>query len=61
MNPTNPNAVVGSGAVGAALGVLLVMFLPQFTSVTFTANEAAMATAAFGTVFAWGIRFIPRK
>ncbi len=61
MNPKSANTTLGAGVVGSAAGVLVVMFLPHFwTTFVFTPNEAALATAAFGTIFGWGIRFLPK-
>jgi len=60
MNPIQPgNKAVMGGGVGAALGVVVVVFLPKF-GVELDATEASMLTAAFGTIFAWAIRhFLP--
>ena len=57
MNQTT--RVADAGAVGAALGVLVVMFMPE-TAYKFTPETAAMATAAFGTIFAYLMKFLPK-
>ncbi len=57
MNQTTK--VANAGAVGAALGVLIVMFMPESVYV-FTPETAAMATAAFGTIFSYIMRFVPK-
>ena len=57
MNETTK--VANAGAVGAALGVLVVMFMPEKAYV-FTPETASMATAAFGTIFAYLMKFLPK-
>ena len=52
------NKTTASGAVGGAIGVLTVMFMPTETYV-FTPETAAHATAAVGTIFAYLIRYLP--
>ena len=47
------------GGVGSALGVIVVVFLPKF-GVLLDATEASLLTAAFGTVLAWAMRFLPK-
>ncbi len=57
MNQTTK--IANAGAVGAAIGVLVVMFMPEKVYM-FTPETAAMATAAFGTIFSYIMRFLPR-
>ena len=57
MKAQNPPVV--AGGVGGALGVLTVLFMPESVYV-FTPETAATATAAFGLVFAWLMRFLPK-
>ncbi len=59
MKPTINQAVMGGGA-GSALGVIVVMFLPKLTDITLDATEASLLTAAFGVVFSWLIRYLPK-
>ena len=59
MKRTTPNRTVAGGGVGGALGVIVVMMVPKFSAVTFSADEASMLTAAFGIVLAWLIRYLP--
>ncbi len=47
------------GGVGGALGVLTVLFLPP-TVYQFTAESAAVATAAFGILFSFGMQYVPK-
>lgn len=50
------NKIVGpgiGGGAGSALGVILVVMVPKFTTIVFDATEAALMTAALGVVFAW--------
>ena len=51
--------VANAGTVGAAIGVLVVLFMPE-TVIIFTPETAATATAALGVVFGWGMAFIPK-
>jgi len=53
------NKAVGAGGIGGALGVLVVMFMPDAWH-TFTAEQAAVATMAFGVIFSWLVRFLPQ-
>ncbi len=55
--PSTKKTVTGSG-VGGAIGVLIVVFMPA-TVFVFTPETASMATAAFGVVFSYLIRYIP--
>ena len=50
---------VAGGTVGGAVGVLVVMFMPE-NVILFTPEKAAMATLAFGTIFSWAMRFLPQ-
>ena len=59
MKPTGNQAVVGGG-VGSALGVIFVMFLSKMTDLDLDATDGGMLTAAFGVVFAWVIRYLPK-
>ena len=49
----------GAGGVGAALGILVVTFMPASIFV-FTPETAAVATGALGVVFTWAMRFAPK-
>ena len=53
------NKAVGAGGIGGALGVLVVMFMPENWH-TFSAEQAAVATMAFGVIFSWLVRFLPQ-
>ncbi len=53
------NATVAGGGVGGALGVLTVLFMPD-TLYVFTPETASIATAAFGVVFGYLMRFAPQ-
>lgn len=48
-----------SGGIGGAIGFLVVMFMPESVHV-FTPEQAAGATAAFGVVFNYLARFLPK-
>ena len=48
-----------SGTVGGALGILVVLFMPASVFV-FDATTAAVATAAFGIIFSYGMQFAPK-
>jgi hypothetical protein len=50
---------VAGGAVGSAVAVLVVMFMPADLHV-FTAEQASIATLAFGTIFSFLMRFLPQ-
>ena len=54
-----PGRTVTGGGVGGAIGVLVVLFMPEETHV-FTPETASMATAAFGIVFSYLVRFLPQ-
>lgn len=56
--PGTARAVVGGG-IGGALGFLVVLFMPD-TWHTFTPETASAATAAFGVVFSYLIRYLPQ-
>ena len=60
MRNPKANAAVGASGIGGALGVILVMFIPKFTDITLDATEASLLTAAFGTVFAVLVRYLPK-
>lgn len=60
MERTTPNRTVAGGGVGGALGVSVVIMVPKFTEIVFSADEASMLTAAFGIVFGWLIRYLPQ-
>ena len=55
---SSPGQTLTVGALGAALGVLVVMFIPVSWYV-FTPATAATATGAFGVVFSWLARYLP--
>ncbi len=46
------------GGVGGALGVLVTLFMPESVYV-FTPETASVATAAFGIIFSYGMRWLP--
>ncbi|KKK87559.1 hypothetical protein LCGC14_2752020 [marine sediment metagenome] len=50
---------VTGGGIGGALGVLVVLFMPGDVHV-FTPETASVATAAFGIVFSYLVRFLPQ-
>ncbi len=54
---TAGTAMVGGG-VGGALGVLAVLFMPADWYI-FTPESAAVATAAFGVIFSYAMRWLP--
>ncbi len=54
-----PNRAVVGGGVGGAFGVAVVVMLPKLTEILFTANEAAIMTAALGAIFGWLVRYLP--
>lgn len=56
--PSTAVTVTGGG-VGGALGVLAVLFMPA-TWYVFTPETASVATAAFGIVFSFIVRFLPK-
>jgi len=58
MNPT-PGKTIAGGGIGGALGVLVVLFMPENVHV-FTAETASVATAAFGIIFSYLVRFLPQ-
>lgn len=60
MERTTPNRTFAGGGVGGALGVIVVMMLPKFTTIILSPEEASMLTAASGIVLAWLIRYLPR-
>ncbi len=47
------------GGVGGAIGVLVVLFMPP-SFYQFTAESAAVATAAFGVIFSFGMQYVPK-
>lgn len=51
--------VANAGGVGAALGVLIVLFMPA-SVVIFTPETAATATAALGVIFGYLMAFLPK-
>jgi hypothetical protein len=50
----------GGAALGSALGVIFVIFIPKMTEVVFTVEEAAIMTAALGTVFTAVVAYLPK-
>ena len=52
--------VANAGSVGAAIGVLIVVFLPMFTTVTFTPEIAAVVSGAFAAIFNYLMSFAPK-
>lgn len=50
---------IAGGGVGGALGVLVVLFMPEHVH-DFTPETASVATAAFGIIFSWLVRFMPQ-
>ena len=55
--PSHQRTAVGGG-VGGALGVLVTLFMPESWYV-FTPETASVATAAFGVIFSYGMRWLP--
>lgn len=55
---SSPGQTLTVGALGAAVGVLIVTFMPASWYV-FTPETAATATGAFGVVFSWIARYLP--
>ena len=55
---SSPGQTLTVGALGAALGFLVVLFMPEQWHV-FTAEQAAGATGSFGVVFSWFARYLP--
>ncbi len=53
-----PGTTVVGGGIGGALGVLVVLFMPSDV-ILFTPEKAAMATAAFGILFSYLVRYLP--
>ncbi len=47
------------GGVGGALGVLVVLFMPPAVY-QFTAESAAVGTAAFGVIFSFVMQYVPK-
>jgi hypothetical protein len=60
MEKTTPNRTVVGGGVGSALGVIAVVMVPKVSEITWSAEEAALMTAALGALFAWLVRYLPR-
>lgn len=54
----NQGKTVVGGGVGGALGVLVVLFMPDSVHV-FTPETAAVATAAFGILFSHLVKYLP--
>lgn len=55
---SSPVQTLTVGALGAAIGVLVVIFMPV-NWYAFTPETAATATGAFGVVFSWLARYLP--
>ncbi len=53
------NKAAQAGGVGAALGVLVVLFMPEYLY-TFTPETASIATIAFGQLFSYLVKFLPK-
>ncbi len=49
----SPQKVIVGGGVGGAIGLLLVIMVPKFSSLTFAGDEGAMVAAATGIIFSW--------
>jgi hypothetical protein len=60
MDKTTNNRTVAGGGIGGALGVIVVVMLPKLTTLTWSAEEASMMTAALGVLFGWLVRFLPK-
>ncbi len=58
-NKTTPNRTVVGGGIGSALGVIAVVMAPKVTDIVWSAEEAALMTAALGALFAWLVRYLP--
>lgn len=54
------NNAVGGAGVGSAIGVIIVVLVPEFTEIEWTPEKAALMTAALGTVVAWAFRYLPK-
>ncbi len=51
----------GGAALGSALGVVVVVFLPKiWETVVFTVEEGSMLTAAFGIIFTAAVAYLPK-
>ena len=59
MDRTTPNKTVAGGGLGGAFGVIAVIMAPKISDITWSAEEAALTTAALGTLFAWAVRYLP--
>jgi len=57
MKPETQTAT--GGTVGGAIGVLIVLFMPESVYV-FTPATAATATAALGIIASYGMGFMPK-
>lgn len=51
--------VANAGSVGAAIGILVVLFMPASMFV-FTPETAAIATGAFAAIFNYMMSFMPK-
>lgn len=60
MDKTTPNRTVAGGGIGGALGVIAVVMAPKVTEITWSAEKAALMTAALGALFAWLVRYLPQ-
>jgi len=58
-SPQSHGRTVAGGTVGGAIGVLVVMFMPESVHV-FTPETASMATLAFGTIASYVMRYVPK-
>lgn len=56
---THTNTTVGGG-IGAALGIILVVGFNHFSANPFGAEVAAVMTGAFGIVFSWLVKYLPK-
>ncbi len=50
MDKTTPNRTVAGGGIGGALGVIAVVMAPKVSEIVWSAEEAALMTAALGAL-----------
>jgi len=56
-----PGTAKFGGTVGAAIGVLVVVMAPKMLDgFVLDATEASLLTAALGTIFSFGMQYVPR-
>ena len=57
---STPNQAVAASGVGGALGVIAVWLIPYLFDIRIGPEEASLLTAAFGTVLAALVRYLPK-